>query len=100
MTASYSRPSLFLRRTLSFAVLALTLAQISTLHSEDAPKASPVPVPTPANPTMPAVASTPLSSEQLDQINASAKGLAGLKSGGSWESTKEWQDYTLSLIHI
>jgi len=32
-------------------------------------------------------------SELLDNINASAKGLAGLQSSGGWESTKDWQHY-------
>ena len=62
-----------------------------------APKAEPVPVAMPASPTMPAVASQPLTAEQLAQINASAKGLAGLAAGGAWETTPEWKKYSASL---
>jgi len=76
--------------------LALNLALSSTARCDDAPVAAPIPVPSPANPIMPALAATPLSPDQLNQINASARGLAGLKANGdaaSWESTKEWRDY-------
>ena len=40
-----------------------------------------------------------VSSELLDNINASAKGLAGLKSSGgnAWESTRDWQHYKSEL---
>jgi hypothetical protein len=61
-----------------------------------APKAEPVPVAA-ANPIMPAVIDKALSSEDLAEINASAKGLAGAPSGGAWESTPEWKEYKDSL---
>jgi len=61
------------------------------------PKAQPVAVAEPANPTMPAVVSQPLSSDDLDRINASAKGLAGLAASGAWEATPEWKKYSASL---
>jgi hypothetical protein len=67
------------------------------LASDSSPKAAPVPVATPANPTMPAVVSRELNPGDIDQINASAKGLAGLVSGGAWESTPEWKSYSSSL---
>ena len=61
------------------------------------PKAQPVLVATPASPIMPAVVSQALTAEQLAAINASAKGLAGLASGGAWETTPEWKKYKASL---
>jgi len=90
MTALLPGPrlSFILHRLL--LLLALILASYSPARCDDAPVA------TPANPTMPAFASNPLSPDQLDQINASARGLAGLKATGDaapWESTKEWKDY-------
>lgn len=41
----------------------------------------------------------PISSATLESINASAKGLAGVKSsaGDLWEGTKEWQKYKAAL---
>lgn len=38
-----------------------------------------------------------MASGELDRINQSAQGLAGKKSSGSWESTREWQDYQKGL---
>jgi hypothetical protein len=61
------------------------------------PRALPVAVATPASPTMPAVVAQALTADQLAAINASAKGLAGLVSGGAWEATPEWQKYKASL---
>jgi len=85
-----------LRRTLP--VLTLTFALISTVRSDDtAPVAKPVPVPSPANPTMPTVAGKPLSSDEIDRINATAHGLAGETGSNSWESTPEWKDYSHAL---
>jgi len=101
MTAPIYGPLLpfILCRTLF--VLALSFAFTSPARCDDtAPKALPVPVATPANPTMPALVSKPLSSDEIDRINASARGLAGeTASGGSapWESTKEWKDYSAAL---
>jgi hypothetical protein len=100
MTAPHHglRPSRILRQTLPLAALFLTHFLLA--HADDAPKAASVPVPSPAEATMPAVVATPLTSDQLAQINASAKGLAGLPSGASdatWESTPEWKDYATQL---
>jgi hypothetical protein len=85
-----------LHRTMT--VLALTLALISVGRSDDtAPVAKPVPVPSPANPIMPTVAGKPLSSDEIDRINATAHGLAGETGSNSWESAKEWKDYSAAL---
>jgi hypothetical protein len=77
------------------------LTQIASVQADETNRAMPVPVPSPANAPVPAVASTTaLSSDQLALINASAKGLAGLKlptDGATWESTKEWQDYSAEI---
>ena len=64
---------------------------------ETPPKALPIPVATPVSPTMPAVVSQALSADQLAAINASAKGLAGIPTGGAWESTPEWKAYKAKL---
>jgi hypothetical protein len=73
------------------------VAQPTAADSGTPPKAQPVPVATPVSPTMPAVVSQGLSSDQLAAINASAKGLAGIPCGGAWESTPEWKSYKKSL---
>jgi hypothetical protein len=95
-------PSSRLSHTLRRIVIltALTCAFTTFARSDDtnaAPKAAPVPVPSPASPFMPAVATKPLSSDEIAAINASAKGLAGTTSGNSWETTPEWKDYANSL---
>ena len=73
------------------------VAQPAAADSSTPPKAEPVPVATPVSPTMPAVVSQGLSSDQLAAINASAKGLAGIPCGGAWEATPEWKSYKRSL---
>jgi hypothetical protein len=78
---------------LAFAVSLNVLADDTNVP----PRAQPVPVASPANPTMPAVVSQALSSDQLAAINASAKGLAGIPCGGAWESTPEWKAYKAKL---
>jgi hypothetical protein len=65
--------------------------------TNNAPEAQPVPVALPASSNMPAIASAPMSPDILAGINATAKGLAGLKGSGPWESTPEWQDYAQQL---
>jgi hypothetical protein len=49
----------------------------------------------PALPNSPLVDAAPLSSDAFDQVNASARGLAGLtaEGGGAWESTPAWKEY-------
>jgi hypothetical protein len=60
---------------------------------------APVAAPTDVDPP-PLVPPKPLSSDDFDRINASARGLAGEKATGgnpSWESTMEWKDYSSQL---
>jgi hypothetical protein len=81
-------------------ILMLAVAPPVSAADTDTPVAQPVPVPAPANPIMPALAENALSPDQLAQINASARGLAGLNSSGGnapWESTPEWKDYQARL---
>ena len=74
------------------------VAQPMSGDTSTPPKAQAVPVATPVSPTMPAVATaiTP-SQDKLLEINASAKGLAGIVTGAPWESTPEWKSYKKSL---
>jgi hypothetical protein len=80
------------------ALLAL-FALAAPVRSDDAA----VPVPSTASTdnasSSPLLAPAPLSSDDFDRINASARGLAGEKASGSapWESTPEWKDYQQSL---
>jgi hypothetical protein len=98
MTALTYGPRLSFTLSRTLTVLALVFALISSARSDDtAPVAKPVPVPSPANPTMPMVAGKSLSSDEIDRINASARGLAGETGSNSWESTKEWKDYSSAL---
>jgi hypothetical protein len=102
-------PNYGLRHSLNLrplpALLAFMLALALPGLGDDAPPvaspvAAPVPVPAPANPVMPAVVEAPLNPDQLAQINASAKGLAGVTAGTdgtAWESTPEWTDYKKQL---
>jgi hypothetical protein len=78
-------------------LLALLLVPTILLAADDAPKASPVPVPDPANPSMPAIVGKESSPGDIAAINASAKGLAATKAGAPWESSREWTDYKDSL---
>ena len=50
-------------------------------------------------PFAPLVASKPLSSDALDRINDSAKGLAALPTAGgnAWESTHDWEEYKTAI---
>jgi hypothetical protein len=84
-------------RLLAIFVAAAPALQAADDDTNAAPKAQPVPVALPAAPTMPAIASSPTSPDLLASINATAKGLAGLKGSGSWEATPEWQDYARQL---
>lgn len=52
---------------------------------------------TPSGPAFAPLVAKPLSSGQLDAINASAKGLAAVSTNGPWEKTKEWEDYKKEL---
>jgi hypothetical protein len=84
------------------SALLLFTALCARLPADDAatntpPRAQAVPVAAPANPIMPSVVSQPLTPDQLAAINASAQGLAGLTSGGGWESTDTWKSYQKSL---
>jgi hypothetical protein len=94
-----SRPPCTLghRLTALALLLAITVSPI-VRGADSAPVAQPVPVPSPANPIMPAMANS-LSSDELDRINASAHGLGGIKASGTapWESTPEWKDYQAKL---
>ena len=73
-----------LRQT--FFVVAFTATALVPVRSDDSKAVTPLP-------------SKGGSSELLDNINASAKGLAGLQSSGgnAWESTREWQHYKSEL---
>ena len=98
MTAPIHGPRFISILHRTFFVLAFTLALTGRGWCDDtAPKAQPVPVPSPANPTMPTLAAKPLSSDELDRINATARGLAGETGSAPWESTKEWKDYSSAL---
>jgi hypothetical protein len=86
---------LILCRTL--LLLGILLVFPASSPGDDIPVA---PVATSADLTSPLVAPRPLSSEDFDRINASAHGLAGEKASGgnaTWESTKEWKDYSEAL---
>jgi hypothetical protein len=78
-------PALFTgRRSFSFSTgSAATLALLSLLSSM-----TPLAVA-----DEPLAAITPFSSDESDRFNASAKGLAGLSTGASWEKTPEWKSY-------
>jgi len=99
----FRRP--FIRRRFStwpalmFAFLNLLPCAAPLAQGDDAaPVAQPVPVPSPANPIMPAMANS-LSADDLARINASAHGLGGIKASNAatWESTPEWKDYQEKL---
>ena len=87
MTALH--PGLRLRSILCPALLVVALTSLfsSHLRADDGDGFSPL------------VAKNPLSSDQLESINASAKGLAAMGSpdGNAWESTKEWQAYKTAI---
>jgi hypothetical protein len=86
------------RFTLCLAGLGLVLGARTSAddtHPSTIFKAQPVPVAVPASATMPSVVSQ--DSADLGSINASAKGLAGLASGGAWENTRDWRSYQSSL---
>jgi len=59
----------------TFIALSFTLALASPSRAEDSPLAPVVPL------------------ENAESVNASARGLAGKSSGGSWESTSDWKEY-------
>jgi hypothetical protein len=79
-----------LRRT--WFILALALAFLTLLpyaaqpaRSDETAQDSPLPPPT-ARPE-----------SELDHLNQSAQGLAGKKSSGDWESSRDWQEYQKTL---
>jgi hypothetical protein len=92
-----SRLPFILRQTLPS--LALVLALLTLLPCAAPPAWSDEPAASADSTQASAlVAPTPLSSDDFDRINASARGLAGEKgTGGNWESTPEWRDYQQSL---
>ncbi|HEX4140663.1 MAG TPA: hypothetical protein VHY09_09970, partial [Candidatus Methylacidiphilales bacterium] len=61
------------------------------------PRALPVESTAPVSPNIPLVGSQGLTSDKLAAVNAAAKGLAGLATGGAWEATPEWKSYQQSL---
>jgi hypothetical protein len=87
------------RHAVVFALLTLLPCAAPFAHGDNAaPVAQPVPIPSPANPIMPAMANS-LSGDELERVNASAHGLAGIKASGDapWESTPEWKGYQEKL---
>jgi hypothetical protein len=78
-----------LRSILCPALFVVALASLLSFpaHGDDSDSFSPL------------VAKNPLSSDQMENINASAKGLAalGTPDGNAWESTKEWQKYKSAI---
>jgi hypothetical protein len=84
----------YILRTLALALLTLLPCAEPPARS-DAPAAS-----DDSSQASPLIAPTPVSSDDFDRINASARGLAGEKASGgndTWESTPEWHDYQQKL---
>jgi hypothetical protein len=97
MTASLNRPrhTFILSWTAPFLALALVCALFSPAQSDE----TSLP---PAGSAQSSILLPPnaLSSSDFDQVNASARGLAGEKASGGtapWESTPEWKDYQQAL---
>jgi hypothetical protein len=98
-------------RSFGPVLAAVILMSISPARSDDqaAPKAVPVPVAVPVDAPKAVPASAPgsaillpveLSADDAARINASARGLAGIKAtdgAASWEETPEWKDYQQGL---